>query len=65
MTAREEAVLRLHRATNRMNATRQEWERAVVAARNEGIPVRNIAEVAGVSPQTVLNVVARFNASGG
>ena len=64
MTPREIATLNLARTTGALDQARTEWERAVVAARDEGIPVRNIAEVANVSPQTVLNIVARFTAEG-
>lgn len=65
MTPREIAVLDLARLTRTLDEARTEWETAIVAARHAGVPVRNIADVAGVSPQTVLNIYGRVTASGG
>lgn len=36
------------------------WVDAIVEARQDGLPVRVIADAAGISPQTVLNIVDRF-----
>ena len=40
-----------------------EWESTILYARYRGLSVRAIAEAAQVSPQTVLNICARLNAS--
>ena len=49
--------------TEKMEKSTDERARLMVQARLLGVPVRNIAEVANVSPQTVLNIVARFTAT--
>lgn len=51
--------------TAELNATQRAWERAIVDARTRGVTVRAIAESAGISPQSVLNVCARFNVTDG
>ena len=60
-----QALHGVRQRTAELNATQRAWERAIVDARARGIAVRTIAESAGVSPQTVLNVCARFNVTGG
>lgn len=72
MTTSENAAFLAAEALRRVALWRTElelaqdaWERAIVDARARGIAVRTIAESAGVSPQTVLNVCARFNVTGG
>ena len=61
----EQAIIGVRQRTSELRATERAWEAAIVNARRRGISVRNIAEVAGVSPQTVLNICGRVTASGG
>lgn len=60
-----QALRAVVQCASELRATQRAWERAIVDARARGIAVRTIAESAGVSPQTVLNVCARFNVTGG
>lgn len=49
----------LSAAALNLEASQRERDQLIVEARRFGLPVREIAELAEVSPQTVLNIVAR------
>ena len=58
-----QAIVEITQRTAQLRATQRAWERSIMNARKRGITVRAIAEAAEVSPQTVLNIVARFTAT--
>lgn len=62
-----QALVGITQRTAQLRATEEAWEKAIIRARRRGLPVRAIAEAAGISPQSVLNVVARsrFNDADG
>lgn len=60
---RAAALRDLTRSTGQLDKAQRRHRDLIVAARALGVPVREVAAAAGVSPQTVLNVVASETAS--
>ena len=50
-------------ATTEHEIAERNWHNTIVYARHRGMTVRAIATIAGISPQTVINICARINAS--
>ena len=56
-TARDAALRVVERLTREREELAAQWATAVRLAKANGASLRDIAEVAGVSPQTIANVV--------
>ena len=56
-TARDAALRVVERLTREREEVAAQWATAVRLAKANGASLRDIAEVAGVSPQTIANVV--------
>ncbi len=53
----------LTKATTEHEVAERNWHNAILYARTRGMSVRRIAEIAGIAPQTVLNIYGRITAS--
>jgi transposase len=52
-------LTQLSRTADKAAKALEERDRLVEQARNEGHPIRTVAKAAGVSHQTVVNIIAR------
>lgn len=53
------AAAEVERAAENLDNAQRQRDRAILNARDTGLSIRTIAELAGVSPQTVLNICKR------
>jgi len=66
MTTADDARQRLRDAAERRNAAKAEWDQAtadlarwIAAARDAGVPITEVARLAGISRQAVYDVLRR------
>lgn len=58
-SAKEAALHVVERLTRERDAMARQWETAVRLAKANGASLRDIAQVSGVSPQSIANLVNR------